>query len=118
MMYKSSLGARVAILAFAAFALWQIAGPAFIAPTPARTQYASMATMAAAAAAMPQPAQALISEQPLDGWGPSELLAIAIPFVFVATLYIQWETQQEPTDDVVGVGVLKPPNDGPKAWYD
>merc|ERR1712187_230956 len=111
---RSSASGRLVIAVVAAIALWQLAGLAFVVPpkSPSRVQeVAGAAALAGAIAATPQPAHAV--ELTFDGWGPTELTAIIIPFVFVTFLYAEWESKQEPVDDITGPGTLGKMVDGP-----
>merc|ERR1719401_2512386 len=104
---KTSATVRLVVPVLATIALWQLAGLAFVAPpkAPARVQeVVGVAALAGAIAAAPQPAHAV--ELTFDGWGPTELTALIIPFVFVTFLYAEWESKQEPVDDITGPGTL------------
>merc|ERR1711972_754694 len=98
----------------ATIALWQLTGFAFVAPprAPPRVQeVAGAAALAGAIAGIPQPAHAV--EIDFNGWGPTELTAIIIPAVFVLFLYGEWESKQDPVDDITGPGTLGKMVDGP-----
>mmetsp|Transcript_106825 Transcript_106825/g.217903 ORF Transcript_106825/g.217903 Transcript_106825/m.217903 type:complete len:125 (+) Transcript_106825:36-410(+) len=110
---KSSALGRLAVAALAAIALWQLAGLVFVAPgqVPLRVQgTAGAAALAGAIAAAPQPASA--AELTFDGWGPTEIVAVVIPFLFIFALYLEWESKQDPVDDITGPGTLGQTNDG------
>merc|ERR1712039_824333 len=73
-------------------------------------EIAGTAALAGAIAATPQAASAV--ELTFDGWGPTELTALIIPAVFVVFLYAEWESKQEPVDDITGPGTLGKQIDG------
>merc|ERR1719436_2190227 len=112
---RSSAAGRLVVGIVAAIALWQLTDlAAFVAPprAPPRVQeVAGAAALAGAIAATPQPAHAV--EIDFNGWGPTELTAIIIPAVFVLLLYGEWESKQEPVDDITGPGTLGKMVDGP-----
>mmetsp|Transcript_4252 Transcript_4252/g.8626 ORF Transcript_4252/g.8626 Transcript_4252/m.8626 type:complete len:133 (-) Transcript_4252:161-559(-) len=116
---RPSAAGRLLFAALAALALLQLAGLSFLsAPQPpARAQQqqqaASTAVLASALAAAPQAASAFGNELKDDGFGGAELTALAVPFVFVVLAYLEWEGQQEPTDDITGLGTLGKQVDGP-----
>eukprot|EP00421_Protoceratium_reticulatum_P022540 CAMPEP_0168397086 /NCGR_PEP_ID=MMETSP0228-20121227/20882_1 /TAXON_ID=133427 /ORGANISM="Protoceratium reticulatum, Strain CCCM 535 (=CCMP 1889)" /LENGTH=128 /DNA_ID=CAMNT_0008410547 /DNA_START=30 /DNA_END=416 /DNA_ORIENTATION=+ len=107
--------ARLLVLGLAAACAWQLVGLSFVAPprTPAQAGPETglgAAVLAGAALAGPQAASA--AELTGDGFGPAELTAIAIPLVLVVLAYLEWESKQEPTDSVTGVGTLGKQIDG------
>merc|ERR1711933_268649 len=105
---------RLAAGIVATIVLWQLTGFAFVAPpkAPPREQEVTWAAaFAGAIAATPQPAHAV--EIDFNGWGPTELTAILIPAVFVGFLYGEWESKQEPVEDITGPGTLGKMVDGP-----
>jgi len=59
------------------------------------------------------PLPALAVEQTYDGFGAPELVAIFTPIFFVFFAYAEWESKQEPTDNVTGVGTLGKTVDAP-----
>ena len=101
----------------AAVALRQLVGLAFAGPpqvassSHAEQQAAAGAALAGAAVLTPQVAFA--AELRDDGFGPVEIVALLVPFVFVVLAYLEWESKQEPTDSVTGVGTLGKQVDGP-----
>eukprot|EP00408_Alexandrium_pacificum_P014551 CAMPEP_0171232456 /NCGR_PEP_ID=MMETSP0790-20130122/40418_1 /TAXON_ID=2925 /ORGANISM="Alexandrium catenella, Strain OF101" /LENGTH=131 /DNA_ID=CAMNT_0011698693 /DNA_START=69 /DNA_END=464 /DNA_ORIENTATION=+ len=115
---RTSATGRLLLVGLAALALAQLACVAFVAPPQGaprlRTQQgAAGAMLAGAAAGMPQVAMAFGDELRDDGFGYAELTALAIPFIFVVLAYLEWEGQQEPTDNVTGIGTLGKQVDGP-----
>merc|ERR1712107_81639 len=81
-------------------------------PAKLRGHEAALATMAGTAlASAPMPAFA--TDQPSDSFSQQDIIAIVVPFVFVATLYLEWESKQDPVDDVTGYGTLGRTIDGP-----
>mmetsp|Transcript_31094 Transcript_31094/g.41882 ORF Transcript_31094/g.41882 Transcript_31094/m.41882 type:complete len:126 (+) Transcript_31094:70-447(+) len=106
---------RLLVGGIAAIALLQLSGLAFLTPpqAPARSHVQHGAILAGALAAAPQAASAFGNELKDDGFGGAELTALAVPFVFVVLAYLEWEGQQEPTDDITGIGTLGKQVDGP-----
>mmetsp|Transcript_25036 Transcript_25036/g.77211 ORF Transcript_25036/g.77211 Transcript_25036/m.77211 type:complete len:128 (-) Transcript_25036:93-476(-) len=116
---KSSAAGRLLAAGLAAVALCHLAGLAFVAPprAPLRAEHgAAGAAVIAGVATAPQAASA--AELTYDGFGPAELVAIFVPIVVVFLAYLEWESKQEPVDDITGVGTLGKTIDGPgKGFY-
>eukprot|EP00933_Yihiella_yeosuensis_P023792 TRINITY_DN184_c0_g1_i2.p1 TRINITY_DN184_c0_g1~~TRINITY_DN184_c0_g1_i2.p1 ORF type:complete len:130 (+),score=32.30 TRINITY_DN184_c0_g1_i2:68-457(+) len=110
---QSSWLTRVTVLALAAVTLSQLA---FVAPPSTKTLRGQDAATAAAVAAggvvyapLPVYAQA---EQTFDGWGPPEITAVLVPFIFVFVNYWEWFSRQPDPMDVTGYGTLGQQVDG------
>jgi uncharacterized membrane protein len=108
---RSTRVLRLAVLAVALIALSQLAFVA--APKSSSLRGHEAAAAAAAGIVLLAPVPALAVEQTFDGWGAPELTATALPLFFVIFLYLDWESKQEPTDNVTGFGTLGKQVDGP-----
>uniref|UniRef100_A0A7S4T4P7 PSII 6.1 kDa protein n=1 Tax=Alexandrium monilatum TaxID=311494 RepID=A0A7S4T4P7_9DINO len=110
-----SAAGRLLFAGLAALAIAQLLSQAFVVPpqAPPRAQLQQGALLGGAVALAPQAANAFGNELRDDGFGGAELTALAIPFVFVVLAYLEWEGQQEPTDNVTGVGTVGKQIDGP-----
>merc|ERR1712045_974349 len=98
----------------AALCFLQLVGPAFVAPHAAmRATEQGTAGAALGGAIVLAPQAASAAELTYDGFGPAELTAIFIPLGIVIVAYIEWESKQDPVDDVTGVGTLGKQVDGP-----
>eukprot|EP00414_Alexandrium_minutum_P004964 CAMPEP_0113843096 /NCGR_PEP_ID=MMETSP0328-20130328/13067_1 /TAXON_ID=39455 /ORGANISM="Alexandrium minutum" /LENGTH=103 /DNA_ID=CAMNT_0000812027 /DNA_START=54 /DNA_END=362 /DNA_ORIENTATION=+ /assembly_acc=CAM_ASM_000350 len=103
-MARRSAAGRLLFAGLAALAVVQLVGLAFVAPPQAPPRAAGAALLSGAVALAPQAATAFGDELRDDGFGGAELTALAIPFVFIVLAYLEWEGQQEPTDNVTGIG--------------
>lgn len=110
-MARSTLLARLAVLAMAAILLGQLAAFVALPSQVTATLQSSMAAGVVSALAAAQPALATDGSA-FDGWGAPELTAVAIPIVGVCFLYLDWESKQAPVDDVTGYGTLGAQVDG------
>uniref|UniRef100_A0A7S4T442 Uncharacterized protein n=1 Tax=Alexandrium monilatum TaxID=311494 RepID=A0A7S4T442_9DINO len=115
---KVSATGRLLAAGLVVFALLQLTRLVFVAlpQAPLRSLQqgtAGSALLAGAVAVAPQAATAFGNELRDDGFGGAELTALAIPFVFVVLAYLEWEGQQELTDNVTGVGTVGKQIDGP-----
>mmetsp|Transcript_69429 Transcript_69429/g.160881 ORF Transcript_69429/g.160881 Transcript_69429/m.160881 type:complete len:126 (+) Transcript_69429:61-438(+) len=113
---KPSAAGRLLVGGVAALLLLQLSSFAFVAP-PRTVYHEQAAILAGAIAAAPQAASAFGNELRDDGFGAQEQVAIFIPFVFVVLAYLEWESKQEPTDNVTGAATLGKQVDGPGKGY-